>query len=353
MAKIIGIDNMTMSEINHELQQGGKFVTYPFVISFILATQRNSSDVIFVRHDENTFAKGLKYFFITVVFGWWGIPWGFIYTPMALLKIIMGGDNVTKLVMQNDISDKIVCQNCKRENEKSSKFCIYCGSEINETYSEHTLVSCGIRLIAYVAKADGIVTKSEAKIISQVLDYMSGDNQSLREHIKDIFNIAKNEDIENYKQIAPIFYKIAHSQIDDDEVDNFLKEYMRWVVFLVFADGELNQKQSHVTKEIAKFLNISTHHLNSLYDEFGRTSNNNKAYKQGAKTLSECYDVLKCSQSSTDRGIKDAYRALAKQYHPDIIQGKGLSEDFVLFANQKLKDINIAYETIKKHRGMA
>jgi len=33
------------------------------------------------------------------LFGWWGIPWGFIYTPMSIISNISGGKDVTQSVL--------------------------------------------------------------------------------------------------------------------------------------------------------------------------------------------------------------------------------------------------------------
>ena len=36
---------------------------------------------------------------ISLVFGWWGFPWGFIYTPMALYTNLKGGKDITKDIL--------------------------------------------------------------------------------------------------------------------------------------------------------------------------------------------------------------------------------------------------------------
>lgn len=58
------------------------------------------------------------------------------------------------------------------------------------------------------------------------------------------------------------------------------------------------------------------------------------------------YKVLGVSPSATDEEIKQAYRSLAKKYHPDRYKGHDLED----LANEKLKQINMAYDTIMKDR---
>ena len=66
--------------------------------------------------------------------------------------------------------------------------------------------------------------------------------------------------------------------------------------------------------------------------------------------IDSCYVMLKCSQEDSDTHIRNLYRQLAKEYHPDTIQGKGLPEDFLSFANKRFQEIQESYERIMDHR---
>jgi DnaJ-class molecular chaperone len=48
------------------------------------------------------------------------------------------------------------------------------------------------------------------------------------------------------------------------------------------------------------------------------------------------YAILEIPRTATDEQIKEAYRKLAKKYHPDVSPGDA----------DKMKDINVAYETL-------
>lgn len=62
--------------------------------------------------------------------------------------------------------------------------------------------------------------------------------------------------------------------------------------------------------------------------------------------MADPYKVLGVSPSATDEEIKDAYRKLAKKYHPDQYADSPLAE----LADEKMKEINEAYDTIVSQR---
>ncbi len=68
--------------------------------------------------------------------------------------------------------------------------------------------------------------------------------------------------------------------------------------------------------------------------------------------MTDPYKVLGVSPSASDDQIKDAYRKLAKKYHPDQYSGSPLAD----LADEKMKEINEAYDEIvaqRKNKGGA
>ncbi|MFM2430103.1 MAG: hypothetical protein RLZZ511_1316 [Cyanobacteriota bacterium] len=99
MAKIIGINDLDATQLAYEVQRGAKFVMYEYCISVIFMTFKRSSEIYFIRPEDNALVKGLQFSLISFLFGWWGFPWGLIYTPGALITNFRGGKDVTQDVL--------------------------------------------------------------------------------------------------------------------------------------------------------------------------------------------------------------------------------------------------------------
>lgn len=97
--KILGIDNMTSEQLEQAIRDGGKFVMYQYCISIVIMTFKRPSDIYFVPAGASRIKPGMVLTLISLVFGWWGIPWGPIYTIGSLVTNLGGGRDVTSEVL--------------------------------------------------------------------------------------------------------------------------------------------------------------------------------------------------------------------------------------------------------------
>jgi hypothetical protein len=105
MVKIIGLEDIkSSSHLQQELQQDGKFVIYQYCISLVIIPFKRSSNIYFIRHSDNAIVKGLPFTLLSLLLGWWGIPWGPIYTIQSIWINPKGGKDVTKDVLAPIIS---------------------------------------------------------------------------------------------------------------------------------------------------------------------------------------------------------------------------------------------------------
>jgi len=100
MAKIVGLEDIKSDgHLQQEIQQGGKFVIYQYCISLLVITFKRSSNIYFITHEQNALVKGIPFTLLSLVLGWWGIPWGPIYTIQSIWMNFKGGKDVTQQVL--------------------------------------------------------------------------------------------------------------------------------------------------------------------------------------------------------------------------------------------------------------
>lgn len=99
MAGIKNIEGLSVDEINRELNNGAKFVVFQYCISIVIMTFKRGSNVYFIRQGESTINFSLGFTLITLFLGWWGIPWGPIYSIGSIYNNIRGGKDVTQEVL--------------------------------------------------------------------------------------------------------------------------------------------------------------------------------------------------------------------------------------------------------------
>ncbi len=97
--KIKNINGLSASDLQQEVANGGKFVYYAITVSLLVITFKRTSGVYLVRAGSNAIIKGIPFTLISLLFGWWGIPFGPVYTVQGIWTNLQGGKNVTEDVM--------------------------------------------------------------------------------------------------------------------------------------------------------------------------------------------------------------------------------------------------------------
>jgi DnaJ like chaperone protein len=232
------------------------------------------------------------------------------------------------------------CENCGKNIKCDDEFCIYCGApnkhqeaymdsekpnnnfnyekpkqkKVHYNYYEvaDDLDGVIVALMAKVAKDNGVVTKEEAEYISQrylELVKLTHKTTDVIDVYEEIFNREKDRK-DNIKEIA--------SKLID--LDESAKAYvLKVLVELAGIDGE-----NEILKEIKEAMNFKTNNSNSYYE------------------------ILNSKPTDDWDTIRHNYRELVKQYHYDKLASKNLPKDMLEYAEQRLKEINEAYDALKK-----
>ncbi|MEH2067174.1 MAG: hypothetical protein V7K47_03215 [Nostoc sp.] len=99
MSEIVGLEGMTVEEVNKEIANGAKFVVFLYCFSIIILSFKRNSKIYFIKAGESTLKKSLSFILISLFLGWWGIPWGIIYTVQCLFTNLRGGKDMTAQVI--------------------------------------------------------------------------------------------------------------------------------------------------------------------------------------------------------------------------------------------------------------
>ena len=69
-------------------------VRYPYVVSAVVVTFRFESRPHRVRSADGRYVRGIPYLLVSLLLGWWGVPWGPIQTWRAIWDCLNGGVEV-------------------------------------------------------------------------------------------------------------------------------------------------------------------------------------------------------------------------------------------------------------------
>jgi len=99
--QIKGLDGISAEQLNQDLARGGKFVIFGYAVSVIIMSFKRSSDIYYIRPGESTISKSIPYTLLSLLVGWWGIPFGPIFTIWVLITNFGGGKDVTAEVVNS------------------------------------------------------------------------------------------------------------------------------------------------------------------------------------------------------------------------------------------------------------
>ena len=186
----------------------------------------------------------------------------------------------------------------------------------------------GINLISLataIIKADGKVDQAE-------LDY-----------VRQFF--IRNYGVQRANEVFRSFkFQINQSEINVAKIASKFRSYtsyatreqiLYFLIDLAKSDGSISQSEIDKLAEIARYLGVQQwERLRALFED----------------SSDQAYKVLGIESSATNDEIKKAYRSLAKTYHPD----KVVTDDPALKAGaeEKFKQIQKAYDTLQKERGI-
>ncbi len=159
-----------------------------------------------------------------------------------------------------------------------------------------------------------------------------------------------------YLKIILVLFGLAYLISPVDIIPDLLLPYVGWIddgvvlwsILHLIRYGELPwfffKKRQGGAQAFSK--NQGRKASNHKYDQ--GESPPEKTTKTQKKSFRPAHEVLGVSANATRMEIQTAYKEKIKQYHPDKVSHLG--EEFSHLAEKKFREIQKAYETIKKER---
>ena len=199
-----------------------------------------------------------------------------------------------------------------------------------------------IALSAKVAKADGTVTRDEIRTFQRIFPFDADE----RGRIAELYNEARRS-ADGFEAYAE---QVRGALAAKPEL---LAEVVDALYAIAAADGELHPAEEGMIARIGAVFGLGEYEMASLRARhaagFGPQSGAGRA-QDGPRGAADAYAVLGVAPAASDEELRAAHRKLVRTYHPDRLVSKGLPEEFMELANDRLVAINAAYETVTKER---
>ena len=235
---------------------------------------------------------------------------------------------------------------------------------------------CILVLLAEVMKADGNLTNCELdRVRTTILRYYQTEDEQQNALKQFKYILDKENDINT-------ICRSINSRLNDTAKSELIMELLA----VAYADNNLKYSEEKEILHIVSQLRITSDEYKSIYSIFiekynkgfysenktksedrkdnyykkqeghrnskqGKT--NNEDYHDSCQISSKeknAYAILGVSPDVSVEEIKKAYRALAIKYHPD--NASNLGDEAIRQATESMKQINMAWETVKMTRGI-
>lgn len=247
------------------------------------------------------------------------------------------------------------------------------------------LVDITFSFMGYIARGAGRINEEHIGSAYSVMEMMQLD-ENARKTAMTAFNAGKQHDFN-------IDAKVAELKAIIGDNDAFVDYILEIQIQVALSDGVLAKQEHDRLIILAASLGVSVQSMerlitirysemifsqrfrNSGYDYQQSSQENyqndrNSSYESGygkgnsedesrsyngnyssQSKLDAAYKVLGIEKSASDDEVKKAHRRLMLKYHPDRLASQGLTEEMIRMYTEKAKDIQAAFDTIKKERG--
>jgi len=206
--------------------------------------------------------------------------------------------------------------------------------ERSQTEAHNRFVFLLVNILVNIAAIDGEVSRSE---LNAIYDFFRRHLNYNQDQIYWIKELAKEA----------MAARIGLDELLSEFKGNFGPEprqiLLELVYQVIYSKSGVSQVELTAAERIAAFLEINAYQAQAIHGKYRSQA------RSGPVGEERHYQVLGLSADVTFAEIKSAYRKLSMEYHPDKVAHLG--EEFRKVAEEKMKEINGAYQYLKKKFG--
>lgn len=190
-----------------------------------------------------------------------------------------------------------------------------------------------IALSAKMAKADGVVTPDEVVAFEQIFAVPASE----RSNVGRLYDLAKR-DIAGYEAYAERMARLCGS---GEANCPMLEDILDGLFHIAKADGYLHEREVDFLGRIAEIFTIDDERFETI---LARHADLGEA---------DPYRVLGLEPGASREEARRRYRQLVSEHHPDRLIARGVPEEFIAIANDRLAAINAAWAKIEREHQSA
>lgn len=184
-----------------------------------------------------------------------------------------------------------------------------------------------IGLGAKVAKADGQVTRDEVTAFREVFHIEPADEANAAR----IFNLAR-QDVAGFEAYAATIARMFRNEPD------VLVDLLEGMFHIATADGYYHPDENSFLDKVAEIFGLSDRQFKAIRVRFVPDAE------------PDPYAVLGVDPEDDLDTIKTRWRKLVKKNHPDRILERGVPEEAIKLATDRMSAINTAWKAIQQER---
>ena len=217
----------------------------------------------------------------------------------------------------------------------------------NPAHAQQVFFRATFQVMGHVAKADGRVSENEIRAARAVMAQMNLSPEQQRAAME-FFSQGKQPEF-------PLDAVVTEFRQVCGGYPGLVGMFLQIQIAAARADGVMHPADQAVFNRICALLGIPPIVLRQ-YEDFARArphfGGGEAPARERTDRLAAAYQTLGIASAASDEEVKRAYRRLMKENHPDRLVAKGLPPEMMALAQEKAKQINLAYEAIKAARGM-